>query len=82
MLYILLKIITIATLLCVAFLFYYDVKTLMKMYCIACRLGKEKDMSKFKIICACLMSKYFFKTFISCMLNLFCVIILLMILFK
>lgn len=81
MLHILIKLITIATLLCVAFFLYYDVKALKEMLNIAYVLGKARGMSKFIIFCACLITKQFLKTLFSCMLNLFCIILLLMILF-
>ena len=75
------KVISFATLLCVAFFLYYDVKTLKEMLNIAFVLGKARGISKFSILCACLITKRFLKTLFSCMLNLFCIILLLLILF-
>lgn len=75
------KVISFATLLCVAFFFYYDVKALKEMFNIAYVLGKARGMSRFSIFCACLITKQFLKTLFLCMLNLFCIILLLLILF-
>lgn len=75
------KIITIATLCCVAFLFYYNVLTIKEMLKYAFSQGKKRKVSILVVILACIATKSFFKELLFFMLNLFCIILLLKLLF-
>lgn len=81
MINIFIKFITIATLFYVAFFLYFDVKNLKEMFNIACRLRKERNLSVYITLYACLTTKQFWMLFLSFMLNLFCVILLIITLF-
>ena len=75
------KIITIATLCCVAFLFYYNVLTIKEMLKYAFSQSKKRKVSILVVILACIATKSFSKELLFFMLNLFCIILLLKLLF-
>lgn len=77
----LIKIIIIATLCCVAFLFYYNVLTIKHMLKYAFDVGKNSNMPIWVVLLACIMTKNFSKELFFFMLNLFCIIMLFKILF-
>lgn len=75
------KIITIATLCFVAFLFYYNVITIKEMLKYAFSQSKKRKVSILVVILACIATKSFSKELLFFMLNLFCIILLLKLLF-
>ena len=75
------KIITIATLCCVVFLFYYNVLTIKEMLKYAFSQSKKRKVSILVVILACIATKSFSKELLFFMLNLFCIILLLKLLF-
>jgi hypothetical protein len=76
------KVISFATLLYVAFLFYYDIKTLVAMIKFAHKTRKQKSISKLTMFAAVTQVDIFRKSLLMFLLNFICICLLLIILIK